>query len=77
MYRWQPNAFVYLQLWEEFTGSGKPKPLVAFDESGEVRILYPTYRDQSSTHVRAGESHDVPRVVARYLETYRPYGRSG
>jgi pimeloyl-ACP methyl ester carboxylesterase len=45
VYQWRPNAFVYLQMWEEFSGFGKPK-LVAFDESGEVRTLYPTDRDQ-------------------------------
>jgi hypothetical protein len=44
-YRWGPNAFVYLQLWNEFTGFDKPKQLVAFDESGEVRVLYPTSHD--------------------------------
>ena len=46
VYRWEPNAFVYLQLWNEFTGFDKPGQLVAFDESGEVRTLYPTDRDQ-------------------------------
>jgi nicotinic acid mononucleotide adenylyltransferase len=35
------------------------------------------YRDQSSTQVRAGESADVPPVVAHYLAAYHPYGRSG
>ncbi|HEX6315743.1 MAG TPA: alpha/beta hydrolase, partial [Gemmatimonadaceae bacterium] len=45
VYQWGPNAFVYLQMWEEFSGFGKPN-LVAFDESGEVRTLYPTDRDQ-------------------------------
>jgi uncharacterized protein len=45
VYQWAPNAFAYLQMWEEFSGFGKPK-LVAFDESGEVRTLYPTDRDQ-------------------------------
>ena len=45
VYRWAPNAFVYLQMWEEGSGFGKPT-LVAFDESGEVRTLYPTDRDQ-------------------------------
>jgi len=45
VYQWEPNAFVYLQMWEEFSGFGKPK-LVAFDESGEARTLYPTDRDQ-------------------------------
>src|SRR5687768_13757188 len=32
-YQRAPNAFVYLQLWNEFTGANQ---LVAFDESGEV-----------------------------------------
>ena len=45
VYRWQPDAFVYLQLWNEFTGFGKPKALVAFDESGDIRTLYPTATD--------------------------------
>jgi uncharacterized protein len=46
VYRWEPNAFVYLQIWHEFSGFGKPGQLVAFDESGVVRVLYPTERDQ-------------------------------
>ena len=46
VYRWERNAFVYLQMWDEFSGFGKPAQLVAFDESGEVRTLYPTGRDQ-------------------------------
>ncbi len=33
VYQWGPNAFVYLQMWDEFSGFGKPQ-LVAFDESG-------------------------------------------
>jgi hypothetical protein len=37
VYRWERNAFVYLQMWDEFNGFGKPAQLVAFDESGEVR----------------------------------------
>ena len=41
VYQWRPNAFVYLQMWDEFSGFGKPQ-LVAFDESGDVRTLYPT-----------------------------------
>ena len=32
-------------MWEEGSGFGKPS-LVAFDESGELRTLYPTDRDQ-------------------------------
>jgi alpha/beta superfamily hydrolase len=45
VYQWGPKAFAYLQMWEEFSGFGKPT-LVAFDESGEVRTLYPTDRGQ-------------------------------
>lgn len=45
VYQWGPNAFVYLQMWDEFSGFGKPK-LVAFDESGEVRTLYPSDPDR-------------------------------
>lgn len=41
-YQWAPNAFVYLQLWNELSGTDQ---LVAFDESGELRTLYPTDRD--------------------------------
>src|SRR6185503_5379028 len=37
VYQWQPNAFAYLQLWDEYSGFGKPRQLVAFDESGDVR----------------------------------------
>jgi pimeloyl-ACP methyl ester carboxylesterase len=40
VYQWESNAFVYLQMWDEFSGFGKPQ-LVAFDESGDVRTLYP------------------------------------
>lgn len=42
VYQWEPNAFVYLQMWSEFTGTNQ---LTAFDESGEVRTLYPTDPD--------------------------------
>ncbi len=46
VYSWDPHTFVYLQLWNEFTGFDKPSQLVSFDESGEVRTLYPINRDQ-------------------------------
>lgn len=49
VYRWAPGAYVYLQLWDEFTGFGKPRELVAFDESGEVRTLYPAGPNQFVT----------------------------
>jgi pimeloyl-ACP methyl ester carboxylesterase len=44
VYQWGPNAFVYLQMWEEFSGFGKPR-LVALDESGDLRVLYRTDQD--------------------------------
>jgi pimeloyl-ACP methyl ester carboxylesterase len=46
VYQWNPDGFVYLQMWDEFSGFGKPAQLVAFDESGEVRTLYAIERDQ-------------------------------
>ena len=46
MYRWGPDAFLYLQLWHEFSGFDKPGQLVAFDESGVIRVLYPTGDDR-------------------------------
>jgi pimeloyl-ACP methyl ester carboxylesterase len=46
VYSWGTDAFVYLQLWNEFSGFDQPAQLVAFDESGEVRVLYPTGADQ-------------------------------
>ena len=43
VYQWESDAFVYLQMWNEFTGTNQ---LVAFDESGDVRTLYPTDHDR-------------------------------
>jgi pimeloyl-ACP methyl ester carboxylesterase len=43
VYQWQQSSFLYLQIWSEFTGKNQ---LVAFDESGEVRTLYPTDDDR-------------------------------
>jgi pimeloyl-ACP methyl ester carboxylesterase len=43
VYQWEPNAFLYIQMWSEFTGKNQ---LVAFDESGEVRTLYPIDGDR-------------------------------
>ena len=43
VYQWSSDAFLYLQLWNEFTGKHQ---LGAFDESGEVRVLYPTAPDR-------------------------------
>ena len=46
VYQWAPDAFLYLQMWKEFTGFTKPGELVAFDETGELRTLYPTEPDR-------------------------------
>src|SRR5688572_17705683 len=46
VYRWEPTGYVYLQMWNEFSGVGNPSELVAFDESGKVRTLYPADRDR-------------------------------
>src|SRR5688572_14686970 len=46
VYRWDPTGFVYLQMWNEFSGFSNPSELIAFDESGAVRTLYPTDRDR-------------------------------
>ena len=56
VYQWGPNAFVYLQTWSELSGSNQ---LVAFDESGEVRTLYPTEPDRFF----AGPGAAVPDAV--------------
>lgn len=42
VYRWAPNHFLYIQFWDEL---GKDQ-LSAFDESGEVRALYPDGTDK-------------------------------
>jgi len=63
-YQWGPTEFVYLQLWSELTGKNQ---LVAFDESGEVRALYPTARD----HFSAGAAAGVPQPVESRVEFIR------
>jgi len=59
VYQWSPDAFVYLQLWNEFTGFDKPGQLVACDESGEVRVLFPTDRDRFFTGPGAAVASSV------------------
>jgi pimeloyl-ACP methyl ester carboxylesterase len=66
VYQLGKNGFVYLQMWDEFSGFGKPK-LVSFDESGEVRTLYPTDRDQFF----AGPGAAVPTSVESRVEFQR------
>jgi pimeloyl-ACP methyl ester carboxylesterase len=64
VYQWERDTFLYLQLWNEFTGTNQ---LVAFDESGEVRTLYPTGRDRFF----AGPGAAVPTAVESRIEFER------
>lgn len=64
VYRSGPNAFVYLQMWSEFTGKNQ---LVAFDESGEVRTLYPTDHDRFFV----GPGAAVPSAIESRIEFQR------
>src|SRR5262245_34482161 len=66
-YQWNPNAFVYLQLWSELSGSNQ---LLAFDETGEVRTLYPTERDRFF----AGAGAAVEEPVESRVEFQRDAG---
>jgi pimeloyl-ACP methyl ester carboxylesterase len=66
-YQWDSNAFVYLQMWNELSGLGKPSQLIAFDESGDVRALYPTDRDQFF----AGPAIAVPSSIESRIEFQR------
>src|SRR6476661_1509859 len=66
VYEWGPNAFVYLQIWDE----GKPGQLVAFDEAGDVRTLYPTKRDQFF----AGPGFAVSTSIESRIEFQRARG---
>jgi pimeloyl-ACP methyl ester carboxylesterase len=61
VYQWAPDRFVYLQLWNELAGTNQ---LVAFDESGEVRTLYPTAPDRFFTGPGAAVSSSIESHVA-------------
>jgi pimeloyl-ACP methyl ester carboxylesterase len=64
VYQWQKDAFLYLQLWGEFSGKNQ---LVAFDESGEVRTLYPT----DGGRFFAGPGAAVPTSIESQIEFQR------
>jgi pimeloyl-ACP methyl ester carboxylesterase len=64
VYQWAPDAFVYLQMWNEFTGENQ---LVAFDESGDVRTLYPTDHDRFF----AGPGAAIPASIESRVEFQR------
>jgi dienelactone hydrolase len=67
VYEWKKDAFVYLQLWPELSGS---KQLVAFDETGDVRTLYATEPDQFF----AGTGVAVSDIVESRIEFQRARG---
>ncbi len=67
VYRWEPDAFVYLQMWNEFSGFTNPSQLVAFDESGEIRVLYPSTGGQFF----AGPGAAVPGSIESRIEFQR------
>lgn len=64
VYQWEPNAFLYIQMWSEFTGKNQ---LVAFDESGEVRTLYPLEDDGFF----AGPGAAVPTAIESRIDFQR------
>jgi hypothetical protein len=64
VYEWSPGAYVYLQPWNELTERDE---LVAFDESGDVRVLYPGERDRFS----AGPGAAVQTPVESRIEFRR------
>ncbi len=63
-YQWDRHAFLYLQTWSELAGTTQ---LVAFDENGELRTLYPTERDRFF----AGPGAAVPTAVESRIEVQR------
>ena len=63
VYQWGREAFVYLQLWDEFSGFGTPQ-LVAFDESGDVRTLYPIDGDTFFAGPGAAMSGSIESRIA-------------
>ena len=56
VYQWDTNGFVYLQLWSELSGNNQ---LVAVDENGEVRTLYPMEPDRFFTGPGAAVSEPI------------------
>jgi len=63
-YQWGPNAYLYLQTWNELSGTPQ---LVAFDESGKVRSLYP----QSNGRFVAGPKAAVRDPVESTIQFER------
>jgi pimeloyl-ACP methyl ester carboxylesterase len=63
-YRWDAGTYLYLQIWNEFTGTNQ---LVAFDESGEARVLYAADTDRFFT----GPGAAVATAVESRIEFQR------
>jgi dienelactone hydrolase len=66
-YQWDANTFLYLQMWLEMAEANQ---LVAFEESGELRTLYPTEPDRFF----AGPGFAVPGSVESRIEFQRDAG---
>jgi pimeloyl-ACP methyl ester carboxylesterase len=64
VYQWGRDAFLYLQLWSELTGTNQ---LVALDESGDVRALYSTGPDQFF----AGPGAAIPTTIESSIRFQR------
>jgi uncharacterized protein len=64
VYQWEPNALLHLQIWNELTGTNQ---LTAFDESGDVRTLYPTGADRFF----AGPGAAIPTSVESQVDFQR------
>jgi pimeloyl-ACP methyl ester carboxylesterase len=60
VYQWDDKTCVYLQMWSEFSPAHQ---LGAFDESGELRALYPTDRDRFFTGPGAAVSSAIESRV--------------
>ena len=60
VYQWDTKAFLYLQMWSEFSTTHQ---LGAFDESGELRALYPTDRERFFTGPGAAVSSSIESRV--------------
>ena len=59
-YQWGPNAYLYLQIWNEFSGTPQ---LVAFDESGKTRSLYPQGNGRFVAGPKAGVRDPVESTI--------------
>jgi len=65
VYEWAPDSFVYLQMWEELTGFGKPA-LVAFDQSGWVRFSPPSTSGSPAAFADRSSGDSFRRAASIY-----------